>query len=72
LQRCARNSVEQLGQIEDASCWRFAETKFAATPVAVSPALNGVEPGERPVEFGVKRMSGFVAQIRLRENTNVP
>jgi hypothetical protein len=71
LQRCARNSVEQLGQIEDASFWRFAETKFAATPVAVAIALNGVAPGERPVEFGVERISGFVAQIQLRENTNI-
>jgi hypothetical protein len=72
LQRCPSNSVEQLGQIEDASFGRFAETKFATTPLAISTALGGVEPGERPVEFGVERMSDFVAQIQLRENTNVP
>ena len=51
---------------------RFAEARFAVTPVAVSTALGAVEWGERPVEFGVERMFGFVAQIQPRENTNVP
>ena len=51
---------------------RFAEARFTATPVAVSIALGSVEWGERPVEFGVERMFGFVAQIQPRENADVP
>ena len=67
MQRCPRNSVEQLGQIEDASFFRFA-----GTPVAVSTAFGAVvEPDELPVEFGVELMSGVVAQIQSRENMNV-
>jgi hypothetical protein len=58
--------------MEEACLLTFAETRFAVTPVAVSTALGGVEPGERPVEFGVELMSGFVAQIRRRENADVP
>ena len=50
----------------------FADTRFAATAVAVSTALGGVEWGERRVAFGVERMFGFVAQIRRRENADVP
>jgi hypothetical protein len=72
LQRCPRNSVEQLGQIEEASFMRFANARFGATPVAVSIASGVVEADERSVEFGVERMFGFVAQIQPRENTNVP
>jgi hypothetical protein len=68
LAACPRNSVEQLGQIEDASFFRLAETRFAATPVAVSTALAAVvEPDELPVELSVELMSGVVAQIQSRE-----
>ena len=41
LQRCPRNSVEQLGQIEDASFFSFAGRRFAGKSV-VSEALDTV------------------------------
>src|SRR5258706_6963404 len=73
VQRCPRNSVEQLGQIEEAS-FRFAGPGFAGTPVAVFDAVG--EAGELTVEFGVELsvglMSGVVAQIQPRGNMNVP
>jgi len=63
LQRCPRNAVEELGQIEDASLFRFA-----ATPVAVSTALGAeVDPDEFPVEPSVELMCGVVAQIQSQE-----
>jgi len=50
-----------LGQIEDASFWRFA-----GTPLAISSALGDVvESDGRPVESNVELMSGVVAQIQL-------
>jgi len=68
--------VEQLGQIEEASFFRFARTRFAGTPAAVSTALGAVVgPDELPVEFGVEfsveLMSGVVSQIQSQENMNV-
>ena len=65
-----------MGQIEDASFFRFAGTRFAGTRVAVSTALAAVEEAdELTVECGVELrvglMSGVVAQIRPRENMNV-
>jgi hypothetical protein len=72
LQRCPRNSVEQLGQIEDASFRRFAGTRLEAPPSAVSIAFGDVvESDKRRVESNVELMSGVVAQIQLRENRNV-
>ena len=71
-----------MGQIEDASFFRFAGTGFAGprlagTPVPVSTILGAVvESGELTIECGVKLnvglMSGVVAQIQPRENMNVP
>jgi hypothetical protein len=66
-----------LGQIEDASFFRFAAARFAGTPVAVPTAPGAVvEPEELPVEFrvelSVELMSRVVAQIQSRENMNVP
>jgi len=70
-----------LGQIEDASFFRFVGTGFpgprlAGTPVPVSTILGAVvESGELTIECGVKLnvglMSGVVAQIQPRENMNV-
>jgi hypothetical protein len=72
LQRCPRNSVEQLGQIEDASFFRFAATRFAATSAAVSTDLDAdPEADEFRGEFAVELMSGVVAQIRSRKNMNL-
>jgi len=50
LQRCPRNSVEQLGQIEEASFFRFA-----AMPVAVSPALGAEVEAEASPDTGVSQ-----------------
>lgn len=71
-----------MGQIEDASLFRFVGTGFAGpglagTPVAVSTILGAVvESGEFTIECGAKLnvglMSGVVAQIQPRENMNVP
>jgi hypothetical protein len=82
LQRCPCNSEEQLGQIEDASFFRFvgtgfADPRFAGMPVPISTILGAVvESGELTIECGVKLnvglMSGVVAQIQPRENMNVP
>jgi hypothetical protein len=66
LQRCPRNSVEQLGQIEDASFCGFAGARFARRPLADRGATS--EPNKRPVEFNAELMSGVVAQIALPEN----
>jgi hypothetical protein len=77
LQRCPRNSVEQLGQIEDASFFRFAATRFAATRFAATPAAVSTdldadpEAAEFRGEFGVEVMSGVVAQIRSQKNMNL-
>ena len=72
MQRCPRNSVEQLGQIEEASFGRLPGTRLEATPVVVSAACGAiVGPDELLVEFNVELMSGVVAQIQLRENVNV-
>jgi hypothetical protein len=57
-----------LGQIEDASFLRFAATRFAGTPVAVSTGLGAdPEADEFREEFGVELMSSVVAQIRSRK-----
>ena len=71
-----------MGQIEDASFFRFvgtgfADSRFAGTPVPISTILGAVlESGEFTIECGVKLsvgpMSGVVAQIQPRENMNVP
>ena len=62
-----------MGQIEDASFFRFAAPRFAGTPVPVSTALGAeAEPDELEVEFSVGLMSGVVAHIQSRENINVP
>jgi hypothetical protein len=72
LQRCPLNSVEQLGQTEDASFFRFAGPRFAGTPVLISTALGAAaEPDALPLEFRVGLMSGVVAQIQRRENMNI-
>jgi hypothetical protein len=76
LQRCPLNSVEQLGQIEDASLFRFAGANCAAAPVAFSTfpgAIGTLEesPGEFRVEPGVEVMSGVVAQIQAGENSSL-
>ena len=70
MQRCPRNSVEQLGQTEDASfCrfFRFAGPRFAGTPLLISTALGAAaERNALPVELRVGLMSGVVAQIQPR------
>jgi hypothetical protein len=72
LQRYPRNSVEQLGQIDEASLIGFAGTPAAvfSTPAAV------VEPGDLTGKFRDELMHRVVAQIqsqeKLLENTNVP
>jgi hypothetical protein len=63
LQWCPRNSVEQLGQIEDASFRRFGGARFAGTPAGVSARGAVAEPDDLPVEFSGEVMSGVVAQI---------
>ena len=55
--------------MEDASCVRFGEIRFSGTPVAVSMVLGAVV---EPDELAVELMSGVVAHIHSRENTNVP
>jgi hypothetical protein len=73
LQRCPLNSVEQLGQIEAASLFRFPGARFARTPAGVSSGLGAIaEPDEFPVELTVDLMSGVVAQMQLQENINDP
>jgi hypothetical protein len=72
LQRCPLNSVEQLGQIEDASFFRFAGPRFAGTLIPISTALfAAAEPEALRVEFRVGFMSGVVAQSQPRENMNI-
>jgi hypothetical protein len=68
-----------LGQIEAASFFEFAGTRFAGKTVAVSEAFGAVaEPCELTVKFRfeVELMHRVVAQIqsqeKLLENTNVP
>lgn len=68
LQRCPRSSVEQLGQIEDASLFRFT----AMPPAAAGAAGVCVEAEELAFAIAVELMSGVVAQIVLRENANIP
>jgi hypothetical protein len=66
LQRCPRNSVEQLGQIEAASFFGCAGT-FAAVSIAIGEL---VERDAIPGAFEFELMFGVVAQIWLLENTN--
>jgi len=70
LQRCSRNSVEQLGQIEYASFFEFVETRFAGKTVAISRAFDAVvEPGDFAGKFRVELMHRVVAQIQSQENS---
>ena len=58
-----------MGQIEDASFFRFEGPRFAGTLIPISTALGAAaEPDALPVEFRVGLMSGVVAQIQPREN----
>jgi hypothetical protein len=66
LQRCPRNSVEQLGQTEDASFFRFAgmtlpRIEFGGAGCAPTLRADGLrgEPLLGPVEI----MFGVVAQV---------
>jgi len=66
-----------LGQIEDASFFKFAGLRFGGTPAAVSTALNAVVERDEltvacEVELRVDIMSGVVAQIQPLEKMNVP
>ena len=64
MQRCPRNSDEQLGQIDEASGFGFAGA------VVVSATIGGVVGrDEVPAGFEPKFISGVLAQIRARENT---
>ena len=52
--------------------FRFADPRFAGTPVLISTALGAAaEPNALPLEFRVGLMSGVVAQIQPRENMNI-
>ncbi len=69
LQRCPRNSVEQLGQIDDASLRRLAGAVIAGNSVAELSCPGGIlEPDGGLDNGGVELMSGFVAQIEVDEN----
>ena len=69
LQRCPSNSVEQLGQMDDASVGcTFAGARFAAMPADVATVVGAVvEPDELSFGFGIELMSVVVAQNRPRE-----
>jgi hypothetical protein len=74
LQRCPRNSEEQLGQIEAASFFEFAGTRFAGKTVAVSEVFGAVAElcdltVKFRVEVEVERMHRVVAQIPSQENS---
>ncbi|MGO9404141.1 MAG: hypothetical protein ACLPVW_11800 [Terriglobales bacterium] len=60
MQRCWRNPVEQLGQMEDAFSLRTAGA------VSMVPGA-AVEPDEPGAELRVEVISGVVAQIQSRE-----
>jgi hypothetical protein len=78
LQRCPRNSLEQLGQIDDTSFF-FADGSRLAT-ARLPPPILGLEVGVSttpvrfnacdmlPNKFGFKGMLGVVAQIGGQEN----
>ena len=63
-----------MGQIEDASFFRFAGIRLPAMPVGVSTALGAVVEftAEFWFELSVGLMSGVVAHIQPRENMNIP
>jgi hypothetical protein len=77
LQRCPRNSVEQLGQTDDASFLRRARAVIAGTSVAALVVAVLIVPievvktdepliesrAERDIGRGVELMFGVVVQI---------
>jgi hypothetical protein len=61
LQRRPLNSVEQLGQMDDASFFGFASADHLGMDTVA-------ETGRIPFEFAVKLMSGVVSQIHARQD----
>jgi hypothetical protein len=60
-----------LGQIEEASCFGFAGTRFGTT-VTASTVFGGIVEGyEAAVALGLECMSGVVAQNALSRNTKI-
>jgi hypothetical protein len=75
LQRCPRNSVEQFGQTDDASGFRFTGPRFGGTAFAASAAAGTlVKADEFAAERGVDVafIPRVVAHIPSREKVDVP
>jgi hypothetical protein len=68
LQRNPRSSLEQLGQMDDASFFTLSGERVAGVLIALATAIGvGAGRDELPFELGFELISGLVAQNDLRE-----